>query len=361
MALPPFAVLGAGRIGQAISHDLLESGVERLLVVDMDAARCRALVERLVDSRAEAIAADLGTPSSLRPVLSRVASVVSAVPYRLNLGLAKEVVAAGCHWTDLGGNTEVVEATLALGPKAKRRKACVIPDAGLQPGLGNILAGEVHRRLGGVDVLRVLVGGLPQEPTGKLKYLFVFSVEGLLNEYEGRVRTLDRGRLRIRKPLTEVETLSWKGFPPLECFHTSGSASTLPSSFERRVGRLEVKTIRYAGHAEELRRVFRAVPKGRRAAFLDEVVPHEGRDLVLMRVEGSRDGERRTFEMEDFYDARTGLTSMMRTTGFPAAIVAELAAQGKLPPGGVVQERDVPAAPVISALTRRGIRIREVP
>lgn len=357
MPLPPFAVLGAGRIGQAISHDLLANGAERVLVVDVDVSRSDALVERLADRRVEAHSADLGRPESLKPVLSRVASVISAVPYRLNLGLAREVVNAGCHWTDLGGNTEVVEATLALGGKAKKRKTCVIPDAGLQPGFGNILAGEIYRRLKGADVLRVLVGGLPQEPKGKLKYLFVFSVEGLLNEYEGRVRTLFEKKLRVRKPLTEIEAFRWDGFPELECFHTSGSASTLPGSFAGKVGRLEVKTVRYTGHAAELKRIFRAVPKGKRAAFLDEMVPHEGKDLVLMRVEGSRGDRRMAFEMEDRYDVKTGLTSMMRTTGFPASIVAQLAAKGELPPGPVIQERDVPAAPVIAGLARRGIRV----
>ncbi len=360
MSLPPFAVLGAGRIGQAISHDLLENGAERVLVVDVDEARSRALVERLGSRRAEALSADLGTPSSLRPVLSRVSSVISAVPYRLNLGLAREVVAAGCHWTDLGGNTEVVEATLALGAKAKSRKACVIPDAGLQPGFGNILAGEIYRRLGGAEVLRVLVGGLPQKPTGKLKYMFVFSVEGLLNEYEGRVRTLYEKKLRIRKPLTEIEAFPWKGFPELECFHTSGSASTLPKSFAGKVGRLEVKTVRYVGHAAELKRIFRAVPKGKRAAFLNEIVPHAGRDLVLMRVEGAYKGAKLAYEMEDRFDAKTGLTSMMRTTGFPASIVAQLAAKGELPPGAVIQERDVQALPVIEALSDRGVHVTEV-
>ncbi len=357
--LPPFAVLGAGRIGQAISHDLLQSGAEGVLVVDVDRARSEALVARLRDKRAEALSADLGRPETLRPILARVGAVISAVPYRLNLGLAKETVAAGASWTDLGGNTEIVEATLALGPKAKRHRACVIPDAGLQPGLGNILAGEIHRRLGGADMLRVLVGGLPQKPTGKLKYMFVFSVEGLLNEYEGQVRTLLGGKLKIRRPLSEVERFLWEGFPELECFHTSGSASTLPGTFARRVGRLEVKTVRYAGHAAELRRIFLAVPKEKRAAFLDEIVPKTGRDLVLMRVEGTRKGARLAFEMEDRYDPKTGLTSMMRTTGFPASILAQLAAKGELARGAVIQERDVPARPVIEALMRRGIRVRE--
>lgn len=360
MSLPPFAVLGAGRIGQAISRDLLVHGAERVLVVDVDEARSRTLVDRLADNRAEAVSADLETSSSLRPVLLRVSSVVSAVPYRLNLGLAREVVAAGCHWTDLGGNTEVVEATLALGARAKKRRVCVIPDAGLQPGLGNILAGEIYRRLGSAEVLRVLVGGLPQTPVGKLKYLFVFSVEGLLNEYEGKVRTLYDKKLRIRKPLTEIEPFRWSGFPELECFHTSGSASTLPKSFVGKVGRLEVKTVRYAGHAAELKRIFRTVPKGKRAAFLSEIVPHEGKDLVLMRVEGSNKEARCAFEMEDRYDEKTGLTSMMRTTGYPASIVAQLAARGELPTGAVIHERDVPAAPVIDGLARRGIAVREV-
>ncbi len=358
-SLPPMAVLGTGRVGQAIAYDLLTHGAERILLVDMDEERLGAVGSRLsAHGEVTRVQGDLTDPSAVMSLLDGVATVISAVPYRLNLPLARLAVEQGHHWVDLGGNTEVVEATLALDAKAKKKGVSVIPDAGLQPGLGNILAGDLHRRLGGADELRVLVGGLPQQPTGELKYQLVFSIEGLLNEYHGAVRTLWDTHLREREPLTDVEPFAWSGMPELECFHTSGSASTLPGSFEGKVGRVEVKTVRYAGHAATLERIFSEVPVSQRASHFTALLPAEGADLVLMRVEGRKGTSQIIYEMEDRSDPVTGFSAMMRTTGFPASIVAALASTGQLPTGAVVQERDVPAEPVVAGLMERGITVQ---
>lgn len=357
--LPPMAVLGTGRVGQAIAYDLLTHGAERVVLVDMDGNRLDSVGARLSTlGDVTRLQADLNDPSAVMSLLDGVATVISAVPYRLNLPLATMAVENGHNWVDLGGNTEVVETTLALGATAQERGVSVIPDAGLQPGLGNILAGDIYRRLGGADELRVLVGGLPQQPVGELKYQLVFSIEGLLNEYHGTVRTLWDSHLREREPLTDIEPFMWTGMPELECFHTSGSASTLPGSFEGKVGRVEVKTVRYAGHAATLERLFREIPKEQRASYFTSLLPTEGNDLVVMRVEGRKGNSRCSYEMEDRADSATGFSAMMRTTGYPAAIVAALASTGQLPKGAVVQEKDVPAAPIVKGLQERGISVQ---
>ncbi len=356
--LPPMAILGTGRVGQAIARDLLMHGAERVVLVDMDENRLGAVGERLSAlGDVTRLQADLHDPIGVMSLLEGVSTVISAVPYRLNLPLARLAVEHGHNWVDLGGNTEVVEETLALDGVAREKGVSVVPDAGLQPGLGNILAGDLYRRLGGADELRVLVGGLPQHPEGELKYQLVFSIEGLLNEYHGTVRTLWETQLREREPLTDVEPFMWTGMPELECFHTSGSASTLPASFQGKVGRVEVKTVRYAGHAATLERLFHEVPIENRASFLTSMLPAEGEDLVLMRVEGRKGSTRLAYEMEDRADAETSFSAMMRTTGYPAAIVASLASTGQLPAGAVVQERDVPAEPIVAGLRERGIQV----
>lgn len=355
-----FAVLGSGRIGHAIAFDLLASGAEHVVLADAEASRVTAVARLLDDARVEPVTANMTDASALHPVFASVSTVISAVPYRLNAPLAHAALRAGAHWIDLGGNTDVVEEILAMGDAARSRGVALIPDAGLQPGLGNILAGEVYRRLGGADVLRISVGGLPQHPMGDLQYQLVFSVEGLLNEYQGVVRTLERGRLRLREPLTDVEPFPWPQLPPLECFHTAGSASTLPATFRDRVDRLEVKTVRYSGHAATLQSLFGTDAPENRAATLQSLLPDTGDDLVIMRVEGTFRGYKLTFEIEDRLDPTTGLSAMMRTTGFTASAVAQQAARGKLGPGAIIQERDVLMGPVVDHLEARGIAFREV-
>jgi len=89
-------------------------------------------------------------------------AALSAVPYFLNLGLAKAAIDARCHFADLGGNNTVVRQELALSSKAEKRGVALAPDCGLSPGMASILGGELVKRLGGrADALRLYVGGLP--------------------------------------------------------------------------------------------------------------------------------------------------------------------------------------------------------
>jgi lysine 6-dehydrogenase len=164
-------------------------------------------------------------------------AALSAVPYFLNLGLARAAVTASCHFADLGGNNTVVRQELALAKEAERRGVAIAPDCGLSPAMASILGGELVRRLGGrADALRLYVGGLPAQPTPPFHYQLVFSVEGLINEYVEPARILRKGKLTTIDPLTEPEDFNIPGFAPLVAFHTSGGTSTLPETFEGRVG-----------------------------------------------------------------------------------------------------------------------------
>src|SRR5205085_5349970 len=179
--------------------------------------------------------------------------VLSAVPYFLNLGLAKAAIEAGCHFADLGGNNTVVRQELALSKKAEKRGVALAPDCGLSPGMASILGGDLVRRLGGrADALKLYVGGLPERPMPPFHYQLVFSVEGLINEYVEPARILRRGKLTNIEPLTEAEDFHIEGFPPLVAFHTSGGTSTMPETFEGAVAECVEKTLRYPGHYDLL-------------------------------------------------------------------------------------------------------------
>ena len=62
------------------------------------------------------------------------------------------------------------------------------------------------------------------------------------------------------------------------------------------------------------------------------------------------------YEMIDYFDDESGLTSMMRTTAFPATVTAIMSADGTISDRGVLPaERCIPPAPFIKALQDRGI------
>ena len=59
--------------------------------------------------------------------------------------------------------------------------------------------------------------------------------------------------------------------------------------------------------------------------------------VLLVRVEGVKDGDEKVveYDMVDFYDEDRGITSMAKTTGFTAAIIARTLGRGAIKAKGI--------------------------
>ncbi len=369
-------LLGAGMMARAIAYDLLQhEEVTALVIADRERRRAETLVEWLRDHRATPIRLDVSAPRAVREAMEGCEVAVSAVPYFLNLSLAQAAVETRVHFCDLGGNPDIVSKELGLNEKAKAAGVTVIPDCGLAPGLVNILAAAAVDELGGsADEVRIRVGGLPQRPRPPLDYQIVFSPYGLINEYMEEATILHDGEPETVTSLTGWEEIS---FPPpyerLEAFHTAGGSSTLPMTMRGRVKNLDYKTIRYPGHLVKVKTIadlgfFDLTPRAIDGA---EVVPRElavrlfqeklsfnEPDVVLLRVSARGKSHEVRYELIDRYDEQTGLSAMMRTTGFPIAEIAHMLATGMIAARGALpQETCVPQAEFIERLISRGLRI----
>lgn len=349
-------VLGAGRMGSAIAEDLAGHGF-RLTVADRDGTLARAVAGRIGGRSLEVDAAmDL---ASVERAMRGMHVVVSAVPFHLNDALAEVAVGARASFVDLGGNDAVVRRELALDRRAARAGVCIVPDCGLAPGMVSLLVAhavnDVEGRNGRVGGVRIRVGGLPRRPTGPLRYQLVFAIEGLINEYRGRCLTLRGGRIARPWALTGLEHLDFPRLGRLEAFFTSGGASTLPETYEGRIGDLDYKTLRYVGHCARVRGLFRRLGHARAQAYLERTLPRDGPDLVALEVRV----DDRVWRLLD--RARAGRSAMMRTTGFPAAVVAGMVARGQVRRrGALIPERDLDPRVFIAALLERGLRLRYV-
>jgi lysine 6-dehydrogenase len=387
-------VIGSGMMGSAAAYDMAMQGhVDSVTLADSDVKRAKdvaARVNRLTRSRkVSAVSLDASKQKHAARVMNGHDGALSAVPYFLNLGLAKAAIDSGCHFADLGGNNTVVRQELALEKKAEKAGVSLAPDCGLSPGMASILGGELVRRLDGrADALKLYVGGLPEKPMPPFHYQLVFSVEGLMNEYVEPARVLRKGKLTMLEPLTEPEEFHMDGFAPLVAFHTSGGTSTLPESFEGRVGECFEKTLRYPGHydllcelkelglfSNERMRVGNAdvSPRAVMLKIFEGKFAGKGPDVCLMRLEahesvkapgvrgllgGKLKGRVASFTMVDHYDPKSDMSAMMRTTAFPASIVLQMMCSGAIEKrGAVLQERDVPAETFLAEMERRGIKI----
>ena len=387
-------VIGSGMMGSAAAYDMARMPqVESVTLADSDTNRVRqvaARVNRIAgQKKVRGITLDASNEKAAAKVMRGHDAALSAVPYFLNLGLTKAAIEARCHFADLGGNNTVVRQQLALSKKAESRGVAVAPDCGLSPGMASILGGELVRRLGGrADALKLYVGGLPEKPMPPFHYQLVFSVEGLINEYVEPARILRKGKSVTIEPLTEPEDFHMPGFSTLVAFHTSGGTSTLPETFEGKVGECFEKTLRYPGHydllcelkelglfSSEKMKIGEAeiAPRAVMSRIFEGKLAGTGADVSIMRLEahesvrtpgvrgllgGRLQGRVASFTMVDHYDPKTDMSAMMRTTAFPASIVVQMLAAGVISKrGGVLQERDVPADMFLDEMARRGIKI----
>jgi lysine 6-dehydrogenase len=289
-------------------------------------------------------------------------------------------VEMGAHFCDLGGNIWMVDKQMTLDEDAKRAGVSIIPDCGLAPGMVAVVVAHGFARFDSVKDIHIRVGGLPQNPRPPLDYMLVFSVEGLINEYVEPARVIRNGELVEVPSLTEIETLSFpKPFEKLEAFITSGGTSTLVNTYRGKVENLDYKTIRYPGHCAKVKAINdlgflssesidvggqRVTPRQVTGSLFTKALTHDDRDAVLVQVQldGKVDSVGRSlkYRLIDYHDDKTGLTAMMRSTAFPAIIVSQMQADGRITATGTVpQEIAVPPQLFLDELANRNIVYEE--
>ena len=327
-------------MGSAAAYDMARCArVESVTLADADTRRAKdaaARINRMVrGKKVQPTGIDASSRGDVKRKMKGHDATLSAVPYFYNFELAKAAIEARNHFADLGGNNTVVRQELGLDKQASKKDVGIAPDCGLSPGMASVLGGELMQRIGGkADALKLYVGGLPQEPKPPFNYQLIFSVEGLINEYAEPARVLRKGKIVTIEPLTEIE-----GFPALEAFHTSGGTSTLPETFSGKVGECFEKTLRYPGHVAMIRALYDLglFSKQKRKIGKTEVTPRavitdlflekfkgDSPDVTVMRIEAHRDGKIASFSMIDKHDKTTKMTSMMRTTAWPASIALQM-------------------------------------
>src|SRR3954463_10757627 len=376
-------VLGAGLQGSACAYDLLQNpDVEEVRLADLHTAHLADFLAPHSGKRLIFTPLDVRDKEAVLALMRQCDAAMSAIPYYFNYDLAELAVQAGVHFSDLGGNTEIVFKQKTLDGAAKKKNITVIPDCGLAPGMVNILAEHAIRQLDAVESVRIYVGGLPQHPEPPLNYQIVYSIEGVLDYYTTLSWVLRRGKRTQVKALSEIEAVKFgDGIGELEAFHTAGGLSTMAFRYEDKIPTMEYKTLRYPGHAKIMEAIrelgllelnpidvkgSRIVP---RDAFIAAVAPHltkpQGRDLVALRViaEGKKDGKAKRVEWElvDRYDEKHGISAMMRTTGYSLSITGLMQARGEVKPFGVhTPDEAVPAQRYIDELAKRGVEIKQL-
>lgn len=376
MAETSVIVLGAGRVGAAIALDLAREAGIAVTAADASGAALRRLTER--DPTIIPLEVDLSDGPALRRALAGRDLAVGAVPGPMGFATLRRVLEVGLDVVDI---SFFEEEALELDALARSRGRVAVVDAGVAPGLSNLILGHMEAILERTDRFECLVGGIPAEPRAPWEYKAPFSPIDVIAEYTRPARVRRAGEDVTLPALSEVETVDFPGVGRLEAFNTDGLRTLLRTSGARD---LVEKTMRWPGHADRVR-VLRdsgffsaepvpvqgtdVVPLELTARLLFDAWRYEPGepDLTAMRVvvEGE-DGDgpvRHTYHLLDRHDAATALSSMARTTGYTATAIARLVLSGAYDAPGISPPERVGAVPgalerVIADLRDRGVDVR---
>lgn len=377
--MPKVTVLGAGMVGSVMAADLASDQGLDVTIADVREENLAKAAAR--EPRLRTVRADLSDVAAVKKLIAGADLVCGALASRIGFQTLRAVIESKKNYADI---SFFAENALELDGLARANGVTAVVDCGVAPGMSNMTAGYAASYFDRCDFIGIYVGGLPRERRWPFQYKAGFSPADVLEEYTRPSRIIEGGKLVVREALSEPELMDFAGVGTLEAFNTDGLRSL---AYTLKVPRMVEKTMRYPGHIE-LMRVLRhlglfsqeavEVPGadgGRvRVRPLDVIstlmfpqwtyAPGE-EDLTIMRViaEGEKGGrrERLTWDLSDAYDAKTGATSMSRTTAFPCTIMARKILSGAYRRPGVVPPEFIGQAPgmlasVLAELENRGIR-----
>src|SRR6186713_3661931 len=340
------AVLGAGMVGSAIAVDLASR--HHVTAFDVSNENLELLKKR--NPGIETQQADLRNYSLYPHLLSSFDIVVTAVPGFMGYKTLEATINCGKNIVDISFFPEDV---LQLDRLAKEKRVTVITDCGVAPGMSNFIIGY-HNEEMKIDALEIYVGGLPKVRKKPFQYKAPFSPADVIEEYTRPARLMENGHIVVRPALSEVEWIHFDEIGTLEAFNTDGLRSLLYTM--PHIKNQKEKTVRYPGHVEIIISLkesgfFNEAPidvSGTKVSplkvtsqilFNEWKLGLEEEELTVMKVKliGKKDNESETIEWNllDFYDHKTKISSMARTTGYTCTAAVNLLAQNLFNEKGV--------------------------
>jgi len=345
-------VLGYGNIGSVIAADLAESMPSTEIVVS---GRNRTKAEKVATvinkKNVSGVQLDARNYQKLVDTLKKFDLAIGALPGDLGYQSIKATIDAKVEMVDV---SYMPENPFALDEDAIKAGVAIIPDCGVAPGLSNLLIGHVVSKLDRVESIRIMVGGLPEEPIPPLDYTITWSTEGLIDEYTRKAKIVENGKVLEVEALTGLEEINFPGVGKLEGFYTDGLRTLLHTV--KNVKTMWEKTLRYPGHVDKIK-LLKALgffdehpievenahlpPRKVTVKLLEEKLQRpDVKDILVLKVEisGISRGSKTSYVyyLLDYYDEKHGVTAMARTTGYPASIFAQLIAQKAIKEKGVL-------------------------
>lgn len=339
-------LLGAGKIGRAISAMLHQSGDYDVRVADYSEDSLRKLKQY---ADVETRQADATNAEQLTELMQDRDSVLSALSFTFNPLIAEIATKTKTSYFDLTEDVETTRRVRSFADDCADGRI-LMPQCGLAPGFISIAAWHLAGQFDSLDRVHMRVGALPQFPSNLMKYNLTWSTDGLINEYCNPCEAIHEGKLIEVLPMEGLESFSLDGVR-YEAFNTSGGLGSLCETLEGKVRELNYRTIRYLGHRDLMQLLLQDLrmteKRDQLKQLLEDAVPVTYQDVVIVfvNVSGTQNGQftqvsdARKIYHQDIGGHHWGAIQITTAAGICAAL--DLHSTGKLPGKGFVRQEDV--------------------
>ena len=234
---------------------------------------------------------------------------------------------------------------------AREANTALYPDAGIAPGLSNMIIGNIVSK-NNIDEIKIMVGGLPIKKNPPWNYKAPFSPIDVIEEYTRSARIKKEGKIKSVKALTGLINFEFEGIGKLEAFLTDGLRTLLNAELTRDIPTLLEYTIRYPGHSEMISKL---IEEGKlddnlkfyngkmttqremttNKLFKEWKLMEDDKEFTLLIITAkTKEGEKISCVVYDEW--REGWSSMSRTTGLTACAITNLIIDKKISKTGVI-------------------------
>ena len=332
-------LVGGGRIGIYMADKLLEKGVE-VAVADIDVDKLRYFEERHETRKANILNIE-----DVEEVTRDVDWVLTALPGSIAYKGIVNILQMGKNVIDI---SFYPGDPWSLGELAEKNGVLYMPDAGVAPGLSNVLAANIDGELGGADKIEIYVGGVSYKPDGFLGMALTWSPMDLLEEYIRSARIIVEGKIVDADPLETTGVITIPDMGEMEYFASDGLRTLLKTMSH--VPFMRELTLRYKGHIKLMKflkwlgllsyddinvKGTLVKPIELLSEVLEKYIENRFRDRVIMYVYGEKGDVRIEYLLHQLYDENKRFSGMSIVTGSTAVAMLLLGYRGELDSTGM--------------------------
>ena len=197
-------------------------------VIDNNKSTLNQIEER--NHRVSAINFDVKN-GIIEDIIANYDLAVNCLPGFMGFEMLKKIIQCKVSCVDI---SFMPENCLELSELALENDCLVIPDAGVAPGLSNLIIGNIVAN-NEIEEIQTMVGGLPKKKNPPWNYKVPYSPIDLIEGYTRPARIRVDGKTEIREALSKKQKFEVEGIGELEAFLTDGLRKIGRASCRERV------------------------------------------------------------------------------------------------------------------------------